>query len=96
MAFLFDCCPPDYRRYPLLRRHPVVLATFAAHFVAGHVEATRAGVTRLRVDLGHYCAPEVVAAAVETWLEQGAALARTQRAVGLVEEALQRVAVVPR
>ena len=29
VGFLLDCCPPDYRAYPLLRREPVVLARFA-------------------------------------------------------------------
>ena len=33
VAFLFDCCPADFRAYPVLRRHPLVLARFAAHFL---------------------------------------------------------------
>ncbi|MFZ0531016.1 MAG: hypothetical protein WAL91_10840, partial [Propionicimonas sp.] len=37
VAFLFDCCPADYRGYPVLRRHPVVLARFAAQFVESQV-----------------------------------------------------------
>jgi hypothetical protein len=34
VAYLFDCCPPDLRGYEVLRRHPPVLARFAAVFVA--------------------------------------------------------------
>jgi hypothetical protein len=35
MGWLLDLCPPEYRSYPALRRHPVVLARFAVL----HVEA---------------------------------------------------------
>ena len=38
--WLLDQCPPDYRAYPALRRHPVVLARFAVL----HVEACQAAV----------------------------------------------------
>ena len=30
VEFLLDCCPSDYRGYPVLRRHPAVLARFAS------------------------------------------------------------------
>ncbi|SKF62317.1 Uncharacterised protein [Mycobacteroides abscessus subsp. abscessus] len=40
VGFLLDCCPPDYRGYPLLRRQPVVLARFAAQFVESQLRAT--------------------------------------------------------
>ena len=29
VAWLLDICPPEYRSYPVLRRHDVVLARFA-------------------------------------------------------------------
>ena len=32
-AWLFDLCPPDYRAHDVLRRHPPVLARFAARHV---------------------------------------------------------------
>ncbi|MGH8869045.1 MAG: hypothetical protein ACRDYU_13750, partial [Actinomycetes bacterium] len=35
VAWLFDLCPPGYRAHEVLRRHPAVLARFAAT----HVEA---------------------------------------------------------
>jgi len=39
--------------------------------------------------LNEYVEADVVKAATEAWLEQGARLARTRRAVALVEEALR-------
>ncbi len=87
--FLLDCCPPDYRAYPVLRRHPVVLARFATEHVEGQLAANRAGLSGLRVALTGQVAPEVVEAAATAWQEQTARLVRTRRAVGLVEESLR-------
>ena len=40
--WLLDICPPEFRGYPVLRRHEVVLARFAVL----HVEACQAAVRR--------------------------------------------------
>lgn len=88
-AFLFDCCPADYRAYPVLRRHPVVLASFAASFVASQVGACADSLAQVRLDLGELVAPQVVRAAIDVWQCESAKLARTQREVGLVLEALR-------
>ena len=88
-AFLLDCCPSDYRGYPVLRRHPVVLARFAAEFVESQVRASADGLAGVRTSLAEYVAPEVVQSAAEAWAEQGARLTRLRREVGLVEEALR-------
>jgi hypothetical protein len=88
VAFLFDCCPADFRAYPVLRRHPMVLAQFAAHFVAGQCQSSRDGLAGIRTGLAGRVPAEAVEAAAQAWLEQAARLARTRRAVGLVEEAL--------
>jgi hypothetical protein len=87
-AFLFDCCPADFRAYSVLRRHPIVLARFAAHFVEGQHQADREGLASVRTSLGKLVPAEVLASAVEAWLEQEALLVRTRRAVLLLEEAL--------
>lgn len=87
--FLMDCCPADYRRFPLLRRHPVVLARFAAVFVDAQVLAGRDGLGGVRVSLADQVAPEVIADAVDVWSQQQASLVRLQREVALVEEALR-------
>jgi len=95
-AYLFDCCPADFRAYPVLRRHTLVLARFAAHFVAGQHRSAREGLADLRTSLQGEVTPEVIEAAAEAWLEQAARLARTARAVGLIEEALQGHVFTPR
>jgi hypothetical protein len=88
-AFLLDCCPPEFRAYPVLRRHPVVLARFAARYVAGQCTTAQDGVAEIRTGLPRSVPPQVVTEAVEAWLEQGAHLLRVRRAVGLVEDALR-------
>ncbi|MDQ1600754.1 MAG: hypothetical protein QOD68_2228 [Actinomycetota bacterium] len=88
-AWLFDLCPPDYRAHEVLRRHPPVLARFAAHHVLAGVEAARHGLATVRDELRDVADPETVAAAVAAYEREGARLVRTQRAVALVEEALR-------
>jgi hypothetical protein len=88
-AWLFDLCPPDYRRHEVLRRHPAVLARFAAHHVQAGVQAARNGLATARDELRDVADPETVAAAVAAYEREGAQLVRTQRAVALVEEALR-------
>ncbi|MGJ3509536.1 hypothetical protein [Enemella sp. A6] len=88
-AYLLDCCPPEFRAYPVLRRHPVVLARFAAEFVEGQLRAARSGLPGMRVSLIDHVSPEVVDRAVDAWQAQEAHLRRVQRSVALVEEALR-------
>ena len=88
-AFLLDCCPSDFRGYPVLRRHPVVLARFAAEFVESQVRASADGLAGVRTSLADFVAPEVVQSAAEAWAEQGARLVQVRREVGMVEEALR-------
>jgi hypothetical protein len=89
IAYLLDCCPADFRAYRVLRNHPVVLAQFASHFVNAQHEAAQRGLTDVRTSLNEYVEPDVVEAATQAWLEQGARLARTRRAVALLDEALR-------
>lgn len=89
VEFLLDCCPADYRRFQLLRRHPVVLARFAAVFVEAQVQAGQDGLGGVRVVLADFVTPEVVAEAVEVWSQQQATLVRVRREVSMVEEALR-------
>lgn len=95
-AFLFDCCPPDYRRHQVLRRHPVVLARLACRAVAGQLEATRRGLAGLRVELGEYVDGNTMALAAGALQEEEARLARTLRAADLVEQGLREGGFVPR
>jgi hypothetical protein len=96
VAFLLDCCPADFRGYAVLRRHPLVLARFAAHFVAGQCRSSQEGLAEIRTSLQRLVSPDVVEAAAQVWLEQAARLARTRRAVTLVEEALRGHVFTPR
>jgi hypothetical protein len=96
VAFLLDCCPADFRGYAVLRRHPLVLARFAAHFVAGQCRSSQEGLAEIRTSLQRLVTPDVVEAAAQAWLEQAARLARTRRAVTLVEEALRGHVFTPR
>ncbi|HET7725154.1 MAG TPA: hypothetical protein VFK68_10990 [Propionibacteriaceae bacterium] len=88
-AFLLDCCPPDYRSHLVLRRHPVVLARFAAEHVEAQLRAAKDGLAGVRAGLADYVAPEVISSAAEAWQEEAARLVRVRRAVALVEEALR-------
>ena len=50
VAWLLDQCPPEYRTYPTLRRHAVVLARFAVLHVEAEVLEVRP--SRSRPDRG--------------------------------------------
>lgn len=93
--FLLDCCPADYRRYRLLRRHPVVLARFAAAFVEAQERASREGLAGVRMSLAGLVEPDVIGDAVDVWSQQQAFLVRLRREVGMVEEALRGRRFVP-
>ena len=96
MSFLLDCCPPDFRGYRVLRNHPVVLARFAARFVDGQHRSTQEGLAEVRTSLQDQVPSQVIEEAAQAWLEQDAVLARTRRAVILVEEALRGRHFVPK
>ncbi|MDQ4054957.1 MAG: hypothetical protein M3237_20000 [Actinomycetota bacterium] len=87
--WLLDICPPEYRGYPALRRHEVVLARFAVLHVEASQAACRRGLSEARSALREVASLDVVDAAVETWLAEDARLGSLRRAVGLVEEAIR-------
>ena len=89
MGWLLDICPPEYRSYPVLRRHPVVLARFALLHVEASQAAVRRGLSEARAVLRDVAEPDTVEAAVETWHAEAARLDAEHRSVGLVEEALR-------
>jgi 1-deoxy-D-xylulose-5-phosphate synthase len=79
IAYLLDCCPPDFRAYRVLRNHPLVLAQFATHFVNGQHEASQRGLAAVRTSISEYVDAEVVEDATQAWLEQEARLTRDRR-----------------
>ena len=88
-GWLLDQCPPDYREYEVLRRHPVVLCRFASHHVIGALSAARAAYAGARRELGPLVEPDVLQAAMRVLEAEGARLARVQREIDLVEQALR-------
>jgi hypothetical protein len=96
VGWLFDLCPPDYRAHDVLRRHPPVLARFAAEHVRAGIEASKRGLATVRADLAGVVPPEAVDAVVAAYEREGARLERTARAVDLVAAALAGKRWVPR
>ena len=89
VGWLLDVCPPEYRGYPVLRRHEVVLARFALLHVEGGQAAVRRGLSEARGVLRGIADPDTVDAAVLAWQAEEARLAAERRGVDLVEEALR-------
>ena len=87
--WLLDVCPPDYRAYDVLRRHPVVLARFAVLHVEASEAAIHQGLSQARGELRQVVDLDVVQSAVVTLQAEQARLSGVRRAVGLVEEALR-------
>lgn len=95
-AFLLDCCPHEYRGYPLLRKQPVVLARLAAQYVESQVRATRESLSQARAGLTEYVDAVVLDGTVELLQSEEARLIRLRRAVMLVEETLRGKVFVSR
>jgi hypothetical protein len=89
VAWLLDICPPEFRSYPVLRRHDVVLARFAVLHVDACQAAVRRGLSEARAELRDVTDPDTIEAAIQTWHTEAARLLAERRAVGLVEEALR-------
>lgn len=88
--WLLDISPPEYRSYPTLRRHLVVLARFAVLHVEASQLACQRGLSQARAELRDVVADlDVVEAAVQTWHLESARLLGQRRAVRLVEEAIR-------
>ena len=96
VAWLFDQCPPDYRGYDALRRHPLVLARFAAAAVDGAAVAVESGLRTIRAELAGRVAPEAVESAVATYERERQRLRAARTAVELVEQALRGKRWAPR
>lgn len=89
VGWLLDQCPPEYRSYDPVRRHPLVLARFGVLHVEACQAGTRRALSEARAELRHVVDADVVEAAIEAWLAEDARLSGVRRAAGLVEEALR-------
>ena len=65
-------------------------------FVNGQAQAAQDGLADARTGLQAHVGPTVVEEAAQAWLEQAAQLARTRRAVGLIDDALRGRQYVPK
>jgi hypothetical protein len=97
VGWLFDHCPPEYRGYPVVVRHPRILAWLAGHHVDAALAGTRQALGRARAELA---GAEVPAPAVAELLEalqaEQVRLIAVRRSVGLVQEALSGHRYIPR
>lgn len=87
VGWLLDQCPGDFRSYDVLRRHPTVLARFAAEHVAGCRAAVRDGLADARPSL-RALPPEVLDDVLAAYETEAARLAKVAVAVDLVRRAL--------
>src|SRR3712207_1634246 len=88
-AWLLDICPPEFRGYPVLRRHVVVLARFAVLHVEACQAAVRRGLSEAGGALRDVADADTIEAAVPTLQAGQAGLLAGRRAVGLGEEPLR-------
>lgn len=95
-TWLLEQVPPEYRRYDVLRRYPVLLARFAGDHTGAALEAARSGWRSLRVDLKDHLPGEAVDAAMDAYEREGSRLAGVARSVEVVSAALRGQRWVPR
>ena len=89
IGWLLDQCPPEYRIYDGLRRHPVVLARFAALHIDACIRSAQQGISEARVSLRDFLPTEAVEGAVGMWEREGVRLLGVRRSVSLIEEAFR-------
>jgi hypothetical protein len=91
-AWLLELVPPEYRRYGVLRRYPVVLARLARHHVTASVEAARQGFRTARTDLRDLVPPHGIDVVLDVYRREGTRLVHLAKAVELVEVAMRGLA----
>jgi hypothetical protein len=96
VGWLLDVVPPDYRLHGVLRRYPIALATMARHHSKACVEGARQGYRTARTELADVLPPHAVDTVLAAYRKEGARLAATARAVGLVERALRGEVFTPK
>ena len=95
IGWLLDVVPPDYRLHGVLRRYPVALAAMARYHAKACVEGAREGYRTARTELADSLPPHAIDTVLAAYRKEGARLAATARAVGLVERALRGEAFTP-
>jgi hypothetical protein len=95
-AWLMDLCPPDYRGYGVLRRHPLALAWLAGQHVEGSRQVMARALGRIRAELADDLQPGVVDQLLQTVEQEQARLLAAARGVALIEQSLRGHRHVPR
>ena len=95
VGWLLDAVPPDYRLHGVLRRYPVALATMARYHSKACVEGARQGYRTARTELAGTLPPHAIDTVLAAYRKEGARLAATASAVGLVERALRGEVFTP-
>jgi len=96
VGWLLDVVPPDYRLHGVLRRYPVALATMARYHSRACVEGARQGYRTARTELAGALPPHAIDTVLAAYRKEGARLAATARAVGLIERALRGEVFAPK
>lgn len=96
VAWLLDLCPHEYRGYPVLQRHPLLLVRLAARHVAAQQAGIATAVAQLRADLAGFLPGPVVTEGLEVLETERQRLAATSHAVMVVERAMRGEVFVPR
>ncbi len=96
VGWLLDVVPPDYRLHGVLRRYPVALATIARYHAKACVDGARQGYRTARTELAGALPPHAIDTVLAAYRKEGARLAATARAVGLVERALRGEVFTPK
>ncbi len=96
VGWLLDVVPPDYRLHGVLRRYPLALATMARYHSRACVEGARQGYRTARTELAGALPPHAIDTVLAAYRKEGARLAATARAVGLVERALRGEVFTPK
>jgi len=96
VGWLLDVVPPDYRLHGVLRRYPIALAAMARYHSRACVEGARQGYRTARTELAGTLPPHAIDTVLAAYRKEGARLAATARAVGLIERALRGEVFTPK
>lgn len=88
-SWLLDLCPSEFRSYPSLRRHLVLLVWLAGHHVDAQLVALRQAYRTIRVDLTDRLPEGSVEQAMTDIELEGVRLRAARRGTQLIAEALE-------
>ena len=96
VAWLLDQAPPEYRGYPPVRHHPLLLVWLVAHHVDAQQEAVRRATGTARRDLSAHLPPETAPQVFAVLDAEQLRLRRLARSVDLLRQAMTGRRFVPR